>query len=310
MASNPFNITQVDVPGLIAGYQNQQDRRVNQMLLQRKIALEDRELERQEKTAGIMAQFRSPQQGGGGRTSPAGGMSAAYAPPAAAAPVSAGPASIPQGSPLSPAASQSVAQAPAQPAAPLPAPPQTWLAANEDMLSQLQTVDAAAAFDMRAKLQGLDDAHLKHAQAITQTMAQAAEHLSSFPTPQARAAELQRITPDLVASGIPQEAIARADLSDQGIQWQIVHGMDLEHIIAREKEERTFAETQRHNMATERTAAGNLEVARGGLGVRQGALGLARSREGRVAAKGAAASAGGDVGALSTEALVRMATGQ
>lgn len=316
--AGPYNITQVDVPGLIGAYQNAQDRRVNQMLLQRKMALEDRQIAKETALTSAYAKIRPPgsaQPKGGDPASTGGGLAAPYASAPSATPPTPGitsayaPAPVtdgidrnrPVGSPFSPATIPApVGAAPAATAvapAPAPAPtpvPQTWVDSNKDLLDSLMTVDPQKAFEMRTQLAGLDDAQIKKAQGYSEMLAKAAEHLTSFSTPEARRAELTRITPDLVASGIPPAQIAGADLSDKGLQWMLVHGMDLDKIIAREKDDRTFAETQRHNRADEALGASANEV-------RRGALDLAGRRENRVAAKGDAGS--GDRSAL-VESLI------
>lgn len=320
--AGPYNITQVDVPGLLGAYQNQQDRRVNQMLLQRKMAAEDRQIAKETALTAAYSKIRPPgstQQRGGDPASTGGGLAAPYASAPSATPSAPGissayavPAPVadgidrnrPVGSPLSPAVipdpmggdPAATAMAPASTAtAPVAPAPQTWVDSNKDLLDSLMTVDAPAAFAMRTQLQGLDDAQIKKAKGFADTLATVGEHLSSFRTPQARAAELQRIKPQLLAEGIPEDKIAGADLSDAGIQWMVVHGMDIDKIIAREKDDRSFAETERHNRATESSAAGNLEV-------RRGALGLAKGREGRIAS--GIGKKGGDVAGLSNDALL------
>lgn len=312
--ANPFGIEQVDVPGILGVYQGAQDRRVNQMLLQRKMAMEDRALQQQERISNVYKNLRDPDSAkGGGQSSPAGGLASAYAPPSPA-PVAAPPASfdpsMPTGSPLSPAtfpqgAPQASTEfaAPTMPA-PAQAPPPGWYEANKPVVDQLMSVDPEKAFQLMTQLKGMDDAQLKHIEVQAQTMAGVGEHLHSFPDGPARQAELQRITPDLVARGIPLQKIQQADTSDKGLQWLIVQGSDLTKLWAHENDERAAAETARSHRANEANAAGNLAV-------RQGALGLARSREGRISAKGSSGgSGGGDVGGLSTADLIRMAGGQ
>jgi len=282
--AGPFGIEQVDVPGILNLYQSTKDRRVNDMLLQRKIAAEDRQIAREETISKAYRNLQPPGQAkGGGQTTPAGGMAAAYAPQTAeAAPPASFDPNMPTGSPLSPATLPSQSAAPVAPQQPAPAPqqptqmPQGWYEANKGVVDQLMTVEPQQAFQLMTQLQGLDNAQIKKAEASASMMAQVAEHLHSFPEGPARQAEIARISPDLIAQGVPAEKIQGVDTSDKGLQWLFVHGTDLKTVIDREKDERTFAETQRHNRATESNAAG-------GLAVRQGALGLAQKREGRVA---------------------------
>lgn len=312
--AGPFGIEQVDVPSLLSVYSGAQDRRVNQMLLQRKLALEDRQLAQQETISKAYRNLQPPGQAkGGGQSAPAGGLANAYAPTPVAAPATAAPPAsfgrgTPTGSPLSPAGFQpdpiATALPQASPQQPMQ-PPQGWYEANKGVVDSLLTVAPQQAFELMGQLQGLDNGQLKRAAASAETMAGVAEHLHSFPEGPARQAEIQRITPDLVASGVPIDKIQGVDTSDKGLQWLFIHGNDLKTVIAREKDERQDAETARHNRATETTAAGNLAVNQGALGVKQGALGLARTKEGRIAAK----ATNGDVGGLSTSDLIRMAEG-
>lgn len=278
-------IQQFDAPGILSIYQGAKDRRVNEMLMQRKIALEDRQLQREDALRNAYGKLRQPgqtQQGGGGPVSPVGGLSDAYAQPAPMGAPTPSMANMPHGSPLSPARDVMPTAPNAPMAAPEPPqqlhpdtpPPQTWLAANRDVVDSLMTIDPEEAFKLTDRLNGMDEKGIAKAQQTAQLFAKVAEHLSSFPV-QARPAELQRITPDLIAEGIPQEMIAKADISDSGVQWLQVHGMDLDKIIARQKDDRDAAERARHNRAEEGNAAAGLDVRRGGLA-------LAREREARV----------------------------
>ena len=105
------------------------------------------------------------------------------------------------------------------------------------------------------------------------------------------AAELQRIAPALIAQGVTPEEINGFELTPQNLQWAQMEGMDLDKIIAREREDRQFAETQRHNRATEGNAAAGIEV-------RRGALNLAQKREGRIGSGGGGGSSNDDLNYL------------
>lgn len=287
----------VDVGGLIGAYESAKDRRVRQMLLERQIAAEDRAIKRQEGIAGAYAKLRPPTAKGGDQTSA--GSGAATTPPAAApAPsiASAYPTDIPHGSPLSPerdpVAPPVSAPAPAPPASSFSAePPQSWVEANRDVVAQLKALDPKEALAMQAYLKEMDDAQLKKAQESSTELAKAAKHLTSFQSVEARRAELQRIKPYLISHGVAPDQIDSFDPTDQNLQFIYMQGLDLDKLATIEHQDRQFAETQRHNRATEENAAG-------GLAVRQGALGLAREREGRVAAKKGSDVSGSDRDAL------------
>lgn len=295
----PYNITQVDVPGLLSMYQGAQDRRLNQLLMQRKMALEDRDLQRQTSVLAAYSKLRDPNQAKGGDSPPAASAPSTSPmlqpftpPPSPSAPDYPGiDRNRPMGSPLSPAGfpaapaqpmpdaglAPTSPAAPAAPAAPSAPAPASWVEANRDLVDNLLTIDPKAAFDLKTQLQGMDDTQIKKADRVAGLFAKVGEHLMSFSTPQAQKAELLRIKPDLVASGIPSDMIDNFQPTPASVQWLIVHGMDLDKVIAREKDDRQQTETERHNRADE-------DIGRASVGVKSGALDLARTREGRLAA--------------------------
>lgn len=284
---NPYGIEQVSVPGLLGVYEGAKDRRVNQMLTERKIAREDKETERLDRIQQAYARIKKPgvasayeQPKGGDPAS--GGVASAYSPAADAAP-SYDPAT-PAGSPLDPrqypeAPAAPVAAAPVQVAQPVAEPPANWVAANQDVIDSLMAVDYKEAFQLQQSLQGMDDAKLKRAQAINAEIAKAGQHLSSFQTIPQRQAELARIKPKLLEAGVPEQAINNFDVSDKNIQYELVRATDLDKLIAR-------IDDQRKQAGLEDYRNRSLNLQERGIGVRESALSLARQREGRVAAGG------------------------
>lgn len=291
-------IQTVDVGGLIGVYEGARDRRTKQMLLQRQIEAEDRALKRQEGIAGVYAKLRSPTKGGDPSSA---GSGAAVTPPAAApepgmSTVYSGAGAPPppiamdaDGTP--PAAVPAIGgPAPAQPPAGLPDPPQKWLDSNAALVDELMAYDHKEAFALRTQLQSLDDAALKAAQARAGDMAKVAKHLSGM-SANARTAELQRLRPQLLAQGIAPAQIDGFDPSDQNLQYVYMQGVDLEKLATIEHQERTAAETARHNRANEAAASRRAAVS-------EGALGVARDRAARAGKSGGGDGDNSDLGYL------------
>lgn len=292
-----------DMGGVLNAYTAGQQARTQQMLLQRQIAREDKQIEREDKIRSVYARLKNPQPKGGDQPAAAPvtpSIAAPYSEPVVETPrtgVEGRPIdrTYPQGSPLSadvfkpPVLAQqpTVAEQPAQ-RQPHPAftaePHPSWLASNESLINEMMTLDPKEAFGLREQLSKLDDHALEKTAQRNAAIAKAAMHLSSFGSPQAQQAELQRISPFLIEQGVKPEEIQNFELTPQNLQWVQMEGMDLDKIIAREREDRNFAETSRHNRVTEGNAAAGIEV-------RRGALGLAQKREGRI---GSGGSGGGD----------------
>jgi hypothetical protein len=267
---NPCGITQVDVPGILSVYDGARQRRTEQMLMERKIAAEDKAIARQDKLLGIYSRIQRPAKGGDPVSSQ--GVAGAYAQPPAAAP--APDASVPMGSPLvpspAPTAASTTPSAPA--AAPVAAaPPQSWMDANADIVSELLAVDPAEAFKLSDHLSKMDEVAVKAAKENNKTIGSVAMHLMSLP-PEARPAELQRMAPQLAQIGVDAGMLSRADLSDQGLQGYIAQALDVEKIIEQQNKDRShaleqerFGETRRHNRVSEGQGAARLGVAQGNL---------------------------------------------
>lgn len=150
------------------------------------------------------------------------------------------------------------------------------LTINKAALRDLYAIDPEGAAQIQKTVYDMDDATAKRIAARGSAMARVASVLKSVPADQ-RQATIAEHAPELQALGFTPQELAQADLSDAGLDRYYRGGMSMEQIIASEKDARTFAETQRHNRASEGTAAGNLAVAQGNLQVRRGALDVAKT---------------------------------
>lgn len=289
-----------DMGGILNAYTAGQQNRTQQMLLQRQIKREDQQIERDDAIRSVYARIQRPQSKGGDPTAAAPSITAPYSAPAVETPrtgVEGRPIdrNYPQGSPLSPEPFKqpTIAEQPTrQPHPSFTADPHpSWLASNEDLINQMMALDPKEAFGLRETLSKLDDQQLEKIATRNAAVAKAAMHLSSFGSPQAQQAELQRISPFLIEQGVKPEEIQNFELTPQNLQWLQMEGMDLDKIIVREREDRQFAETQRHNRATEGNAAAGIEV-------RRGALNLAQKREGRIGSGGGGGSSNDDLNYL------------
>lgn len=108
--------------------------------------------------------------------------------------------------------------------------------------------------------------------------------LDFIDTPQGAARWLQSQYADpalathMQALGPLEQALARIPQDPQGFaQWRAQAGMGMEKWAEQQRLAATQAETQRHNQATERNAAGQLAVAQGNLGVSRQRLEIERT---------------------------------
>lgn len=294
-----------DMGAVLNAYTAGRQNRTQQMLLQRQIAREDKQLEREDAIRSVYARLKNPQPKGGDQPAAAPvtpSIAAPYSEPVVETPrtgVEGRPIdrTYPQGSPLSadvfkpPVLAQQSQQPAEATRQPHPSftndPPPSWLAENESLINELMALDPKEAFGLRETLSKMDDQQLEKAAMRNAELAKAAMHLSSFGSPQAQQAELQRIAPSLMAHGITPQEIQNFELTPQNLQWVQVEALDLEKVIAREKADREFNETVRHNRETEKNAAAGIEV-------RRGALSLAQKREGRIGSGGGGGGSSND----------------
>lgn len=142
-----------------------------------------------------------------------------------------------------PAQGGQMAGGPAALVDPAQLPPRTdGLRINPQALRDLYALDPATAHQIQSAVYEADAQSFKAMQARGAAMASAAWHLKSV-SPEDRTAELDRITPYLVQSGIPAELVQRAssDLSDTALDGVIATGRNIKDILVDDRQERRFA---------------------------------------------------------------------
>lgn len=310
---NPYNITEVNVPGILSAYQDRQNQRLQQLLVQRKIAAEDRAIEKESALAKAYGSIRLPGMSKGAEAKggdQASGVGGAYAPPASTdtGDLSSGVslAYAPKVTPeMQAMADEEYGAAPAAPQAEQPPQltpqDQTWLQANGDVVQQVMGLDPVAGLQLYKQFQTMDETKLKQVADAQEALVGVAYSLRSLPYAQRRAA-LAQAAPQLMRQhpGMSADIIQNFDPTDQNLDMFAGQALGVKGMVEHNMDERKFEETQRHNRASEANAAA-------GLGIRQGALDLARKREGRIGAGGGAG--GGGISGMSDSDLIRMATG-
>lgn len=201
---NPYGMTEVDIPGILAQFEQRNDRRMQQLLAQRQMTQMDQQIERENKTAAAWSKFLGPQGGVGG----------AYGQPGAPQTPEA-----PGGSQAPPEASQAADY-----------DPWTDDAAQAELVQSLAVVAPEDAMKIREAFSQHTEAERKQAAENWARIGQTALQLRQLP-PQERAAELQRQTPMLVSLGIAPEMLAQVDLSDRGLESYVEHARDIEQVI-------------------------------------------------------------------------------
>lgn len=316
-----WSITPVDVGSLIGVYEGAKDRRTRQMMLERDIAKEDREIELQSKLMSVYSRLYQPKGGGlasagsgavGSPAAPGSGLVASPEdraqnqanieagliandgppPPVAMRPDGSPPVVPPMGGPAAPTALVDPAQLP---------PRTDGVTLNQDALRELYTLDPKAAIEVQKNVFDMNAAQLKAVGEQGERLASAAFHLKSVPMDE-RPAELQAMAPMLAQMGIDPQMLSGADLSDRGLDRYLRIGQSYKDLASDDRAEREFGARQEDR---------RLDNARAdaGLDIRRGALDLARGRESRVAAGGGKSGGGADVGGMSTDALIALANG-
>lgn len=180
--------------------------------------------------------------------------------------------------------------------APLTQEDHGWLTQNADAIQQMMGLDFNKGVELYQSLKSLDDGARKQVIDAQDALVNLGTAVKDLPYEQRRAVIQQRAG-DLMRAhpGLTPEMVAQFDPTDQNLNIAVNEALGVKGVAEQIEKARTFAETQRHNRATESNAAG-------GLAVRQGALGLAQKREGRVASgKG---GAGGDLSGESNDAII------
>jgi hypothetical protein len=132
---------------------------------------------------------------------------------------------------------------PAPLTAPLVAPaspaPGNFTQPDPNILAKLVALDPETGGKIVAALKNLSEMDLKQHQQGNDIFGAAAHWLEQFP-PQERAQRLQIVAPQLLASGVTQEQIAGADLSDHGLRGYQAIAIDYDKMIDNELAERKF----------------------------------------------------------------------
>lgn len=201
----PYGITQVDVPGLLAGYTAQKQARLQQMLAQRQIEHQDRADELDIQRQKLMSQVFQPQQGGFA------GAAASYGAPAAAAP------------------DVHPALAPGAPQASAGIPRTDGLQVNQQALTQLRMLDPPSAEAIDKMVYAATDRQAAEITKKGEAMARVGLRLKSLPQAQ-WASELQAQAPYLLQSGFTQQEIAQFaqnGVTPDAVDRAIQHGQTM-----------------------------------------------------------------------------------
>lgn len=199
----PYNITQVDVPGILGAYQGAQQMRLQQMNAQRLSQRQEAEDEREHNTRMTLAKVFAPKGGD---------------------PASSGTAPAPAGA--------TQAGPPGQLVDPGQLPPRTdGLSINQDALRELYAYDPATAKQVQDAVYSADKRHFEQMQRNGEAMATVAWRLRQMPQ-EARAAELQAWAPQLQGMGLTPDMLAQADLSDAGLDRYYATGRKLSELVS------------------------------------------------------------------------------
>lgn len=225
--AGPFGITDVNIPGLLGMHQEMKARRLEEMYNARKIAQEDKEIEREDRKEAALAKVFAK----GGDPASSGGGSAPQTLP-------------PLGQPL---------------------PPRTdGVTINQGALQDLFAIDPQGAAQIQKFVYDSDEARLKQAVGRGEAMAQVATALGSVP-PDARQAAFQQWAPFLQERGFTPEMLQQADLSDAGLNRYYTQGRTIEQIISGQRDTRDATERARHNQVIEGNSAANIDLRRQAL---------------------------------------------
>ncbi len=208
---NPFNITEVDIPGALGAYETGQNNRLLRMARQQQVAAAEREADRRQRFDEILL---------GNATRPDGksGAAGAYAPQTGQQAASG----------IAPAAG---APPPTAPAAP-PPQPSGLPELTPDVMRTLAVLDPEQAGQIFTTLRTMDTAQRERMSAANLYLGNFAQHLRGVPLAQ-RQAEIQRRAPDLLAHGITQEQIQGFTPDDTNLDYVIQSAMDVERLASR-----------------------------------------------------------------------------
>lgn len=250
--ADPFEIlaqNQVSAPGLVNAYEAGQSRRLNQVLLQRKIQMEDRAQEMDLKRQDVMSRIFQPKGGGqssGGGAAPspvaASPLASPYAPPPDSA-VAASSGGMP--GLLAPYAQPAAPPAPQEPSGlvdPSALPPRTdGMEINPDAMRELMQQDPEMAMKFQSSVFNSNKEQLAEKQRIGEVIGKAAFSLKQLPPEQRRAALLAMV-PQLRDLGIPDQflapqALAAFPVDDSALDRNINMGQSLASLVSGKRAE-------------------------------------------------------------------------
>lgn len=323
MASNPYGITQVDVPAMLGMHQQLRTQRLDELYKAKEMARQDKEDARSDALDAAYAKAF----GGGSSATPATPPAAETAP---VAPPTTAPATPPQ--PITDAeagpilhqasVSKSIAAAdaervrnslgpngqahfddwmkqngiaiaqetPPQDVTPQPTP---GLHLNQEGLRALMAAGPKGA-EMATALMKLNSEQIKSAQeGMTKMMEMKGRIINGVRAlpPEQRKGQYQKERTQLITNGADPNSLP-LDWDEHRADMMIQQSMDVAAALGMEDKARSFAETVRHNRVTE--AQGEARI-----GVAQGALGLAKER--------ASKTGSSDTSTVSTGDLLRAA---
>ena len=213
---NPYGIEQVDVPGLLAVYQGAQDRRAQQMLMKRQQEAAEKQADRDQRFGEILAKgmgaaYGSPQ-------APQGGMGGVYG----GGSLVATPEQMSQQSSLE---AEFAGRAPvyAQDSRP------TNFQLSPETMAQLIALDPKQATEIIGAFKGMNEAQHAASQQVNETLGRTAQYLLGVPEAE-RAAEIQRIAPELMRHGINEQQITQFAPTDRNLQYMVAQARDIEKL--------------------------------------------------------------------------------
>lgn len=214
--TNPYGITQVDVPGALAAYEAGQTNRVNRLYRQQQLQMLERQSDRQQRFDEMLLGSALTPQREGERPSP---LMSAYSPQNAGAALGESMA----------AGSGGMVGTPAPAAAPTPS---QGVNLPPEVMRQLAVIDPERANQIFTALNTMDTAQRQRMQASNLFLANTAQHLLAN-VPEAQwGAEIQRLVPTLMANGITQEQIAGFVPTAQNLRGIIQQSMDVERLAS------------------------------------------------------------------------------
>lgn len=200
-----YEITQVNIPGVLSAYQAGRQSRLQEMAMAREARQQEAEDERRIKREGIYTRLFAPQAKGGD-------------------PASGGTAPAPQSTGVAPSAPTSLVD-------PTQLPPRTdGLTLNPDALRELYAVAPEEALKLQGMVYNLDKDRVAQMRDNAGVVASVAYGLKKVP-PQERAARLQQWAPALAQAGIPTDALGSVDLSDNALDGYIVRSRAIADLV-------------------------------------------------------------------------------